>query len=80
MLTTVLKAAFIILNIMIVVIVLKQDAKERGFSGTSAARTGSYLEKTGRRSSEQVMVIATRVMIIMYAAIALALLIINSRA
>ena len=70
-----LKVFFVILNIAIIVIVLKQDAKERGFGSRSAAVKASYLSKEKRMTAERAQVIATRVMIAMYAAAALILLV-----
>ena len=65
------------LNTAVVVLVLKQDAKEKGFGGGSAQSARSYLAKTKRVTAEKAQVIATRVMIVLYAAVAVALLILG---
>ena len=72
--STALKVFYIILNSVIIVLVLKQEAKERGF-GTGSPQAGqSYLAKTGRISAEKAQAAATGIMIAVYAATAAALL------
>lgn len=73
---TVIKILFILLNLALTVLILKQDAKERGF-GRGASAPQSYLTRTKRKSAEDMQVIATRVMILLYAAAAVALLLLG---
>ena len=74
--TTALKVSFIILNCALTALILKQDAKERGFGRrTSAPQARAAAAK--RRTEEDMQVIATRVMIVLYAAAAIALLLLG---
>lgn len=68
------------LNIAIVALVLNQEAKDQGFGRrSSAAAPSSYLSRENRMTVEKAQVIATRIMIVMYAGIAVALLVIGQQ-
>ena len=75
---TALKVFFIVLNCVIVAMILKQETKERGFGSRGTALPPSYLSKNGKMTTEKKMVMATRVMIVLYAASAVAILLLGS--
>jgi preprotein translocase subunit SecG len=69
---TIVQIVFLILSIIMTVIVLMQEGKSNGL-GTLAGSSDSYWGKNKGRSMEGVLVKLTRVLLVLFLAIALVL-------
>ena len=79
-LITILKALLIVISLVGIILILKQDAKEGGMGGNVYTKTkNTYFAKTGRKSTEEKQAIATGIVVLLYVLDTLTLLVLQAR-